>query len=1026
MPAAPVIANEPDRADEAEEAAAFYLLKRAPDGKNLPTERYLAQREALSRMRTHSIARGGFVSGLRPHDAYSQPASTGWVPLGPGNVGGRTRALVINKQNPLVMYAGTSGGGVWKTLDGGKNWNPLTDLIPSLAVDTLAMDPNAPDTLYAGTGEPTGSVARRGAGIFKTTDGGVTWNQLPGTANNNFYFVNEVLVSPNNSNNVYAATETGVFFSPDAGATWTRSLERATPNSGCQQIIIRTDQPTDSLFASCGRNNTPPSAIFRNTDAAGAGAWTQVLTAPGMGRSSIAVAPSNQSIVYALLSSVDPRNPTFLNALLAVYRSDSNGDPDSWTPLVQNTDSSLANVSILSYPNATFGKACGGTAGDSHGQSYLDIILVVDPVNPDRVWAGGIDVFRSDDGGNNWGIAGFWETGQPLGPHADNHRLVFHPAYDGVTNQTLFNTSDGGIFYTDNANDPVATGDRAGCSPYSTKVAWKSLNHTFNVTEFHHGAAYPAGQWYIGGAQDNGTVRGGDALGSEQWRTIASGDGGYIAINPADPNVVYHEFSGLSLVKSTDGGVTFTSAIRGITESSSNFQFIPPFVLDPTNPNRLYTGGLTVWRSDDAAATWSPASAPLSSSTGGVSTLAVSAADSNRVLIGTSGGRVYRNTNATAADGTTVWDVSLPRSGFVASIAFDPTTPDVAYAAYATFKSGTQNYIYKTVDGGLTWTGSDGSGDSALPDAPVSSVLVDPLNNSTIFAGTDLGVFVSVDGGLSWAREDTPFVNTPIVNLALDRSTGPTYLFAFTTGRGVWRIPLSGSAPPCQYTLSGNKVSSPAYGANVPFDLKTGDGCRWVALPGGSVFGVKSPASGAGSGTVTIAVPMNTTTLTRTGTVFVQDQQVAVTQTGALSVSRNDENTSAATIALLPYVGIEDTRLMTANAADPVHSCSQSADFKSAWWRVTPAASGTLHLGVQAERYDVFGNSGFVAAVYDGQAVDANEIGCFQHRRDTTTWQMVTADIPVTAGKTYLIEVSATGSAQADGGFTIVSAALLP
>src|SRR6185295_5218868 len=103
--------------------------------------------------------------------------------------------------------------------------------------------------LYAGTGEPTGSVARRGAGIFKTTDGGATWNQLPGTANSNFYYVNEVVVSPNDSNRVYAATETGIFFSADGGDTWRRSLDRSAPNSGCQALIIRTDQATDYLFA---------------------------------------------------------------------------------------------------------------------------------------------------------------------------------------------------------------------------------------------------------------------------------------------------------------------------------------------------------------------------------------------------------------------------------------------------------------------------------------------------------------------------------------------------------------------------------------------------------------------------------------------------------------------------------------------------------------------------------------------------------------------------------------------------------
>jgi hypothetical protein len=632
---------ERHREDEAEQAAAYYLLKRAPDGKNLPVERYLHARDAARRMRVYSTARKKFVTDTRERVAFQPTAfqlsdDNGWVALGPGNIGGRTRALAINPGNPEMMYAGSSGGGVWKTLDGGATWSPLTDLLPSIAVDTLAMAPNAPDTLYAGTGEPTGSVARRGAGIFKTQDGGATWNQLPGTANSDFFYVNQIVISLANSNNIYAATETGVFSSQDGGATWKQSLNRSFPNSGCQDIAIRTDQHTDYLFAACGRTNAQPSAIFRNTDAAGNGTWTQVLAAPGMGRSSLAIAPSSQSTIYAMLSSVDPANPDFLNALLGIYRSDSSGDPGSWGALVKNTDGDRTNISILSYPNQTFGDLCGGRRGSGTGQSYLDMALAVDPLNPDRVWAAGIDIFRSDDGGKNWGIAMFWESSAPQGAHADNHRLIFHPAYNGTDNQILYNTSDGGIYTTANANADVATGTRAGCAPFQTKVAWKSLNHAYAATEFHYGAAYPGGMWYWGGTQDNGAVRGADVLGANAWTRVAGGDGGVVAVNTSNVNVIYHEFTNLSLGKSLDGGQTFSTVTQGITEPGANFLFISPFILDPGNPDRVYIGGQTLWRSNDAAASWSEAGAAIPDSSGAISAIAISAADSNRVLFGTS------------------------------------------------------------------------------------------------------------------------------------------------------------------------------------------------------------------------------------------------------------------------------------------------------------------------------------------------------------------------------------------------------
>src|SRR5207253_3916603 len=135
-------------------------------------------------------------------------------------------------------------------------------------------------------------------------------------------------------------------------------------------------------------------------------------------------------------------------------------------------------------------------------------------------------------------------------------------------------------------------------------------------------------------------------------------------------------------------------------ERGANFLFIPPFILDPGDPDRLYTGGQTLWRSNDAAVSWSEAGAAIPDSSGSISAIAVSPADSNRVLFGTSTGQIYRNPNALTADNSVTWDVVRPRSGYVAALTFDPDNPDTAYAVYSTFKTGAQNYVYKTTDGG--------------------------------------------------------------------------------------------------------------------------------------------------------------------------------------------------------------------------------------------------------------------------------------------------------------------------------------
>jgi hypothetical protein len=153
----------------------------------------------------------------------------------------------------------------------------------------------------------------------------------------------------------------------------------------------------------------------------------------------------------------------------------------------------------------------------------------------------------------------------------------------------------------------------------------------------------------------------------------------------------------------------------------------------------------------------------------------------------------------------------------------------------------------------------------------------------------------------------------------------------------------------------------------------------------------------------------------------LQDKAIAVKQDAALVSGRNDESTVPQVISLLPYVGVEDTRGLTLNANDPVHSCTESADFKTAWWRLVAGASGNLNLGVQGERYDVAGNSGVVLTVYDTKPTSDSEVACIQRKRDVGPWEMVNTQVAVSEGKTYLIEVSATGGTVVDGGYTILA-----
>jgi hypothetical protein len=217
------------RHDQPGEAAEFYMSKRlAPGMRQIPVERLLQGYEQMQRMPQYASASGQMYADKADVEARAPYAVlAAWSALGPGNIGGRTRAIVIDPTAPNTMYAGGVGGGVWKTINGGASWVPVSDSMANIAVVSLAMDPVNSSVLYAGTGEGSNNIdAIRGAGIFKSTDAGATWTQLAATTGSNFYFVNDLMVAPSNNQIVVAATGTGIFVSTNGGSSFTqRSTE---------------------------------------------------------------------------------------------------------------------------------------------------------------------------------------------------------------------------------------------------------------------------------------------------------------------------------------------------------------------------------------------------------------------------------------------------------------------------------------------------------------------------------------------------------------------------------------------------------------------------------------------------------------------------------------------------------------------------------------------------------------------------------------------------------------------------------
>src|SRR5688572_25951298 len=620
------------RFDEPGAAARSDLARRQPtDGRlDMPRSYEAATRHVASLARFSSAigrdlpaaqpASRLWLSGSRVMSLRNPSSAAGvldaWTPLGPGNIGGRTRVVKFHPAVPTTLFAAGVSGGIWKSDDNGTTWRPMGDGLTNIAVNSLLIDPARPDVMYAGTGEGyfreeirgTG-LPLRGSGIYVTTDGARSWRQLPATNTPDFHWVNDLEFGVNDSRRIYAATRSGVWRSTDNGATWARLLA-VNVRGGCLDLALRPDRSEDVLFASCG--SYEQATVYRFPRAADRSDAEVVLREPNMGRTSLAVAPSNPEVMYALAASNVPGpHGIYEQGLLAVYRTDRGGLAGSWETRVNHHDPTFLNTMLLTNVSSAAARVCSpqATPGYTTMGWYINVIAV-DPRDPNRVWAAGVDWFRSDDGGRNWGLATWGGTHPTSHSHVDQHAITFHPQYNGDSNQIALIGNDGGIYRTANARAATGAGERAACGGQGIQIAWTSLNRGYGVTQFYHGTPFPDGTRYLAGAQDNGTIYGTDEAGADGWRVVFGGDGGFSAVHPQQTSTWLVEFQWASIGRTINGGTTFSTLRNGLDPIVSdilgpdgNYLFVTPFTNDPM-ANRIWLGGSFLYRGPTFGLAW--------------------------------------------------------------------------------------------------------------------------------------------------------------------------------------------------------------------------------------------------------------------------------------------------------------------------------------------------------------------------------------------------------------------------------------
>ncbi|HEX5473845.1 MAG TPA: family 16 glycoside hydrolase [Vicinamibacterales bacterium] len=756
------------RPDHPGEAVAFWNMSLRDEHGAIPFDGLVKAQAQLRAMQRRALLDPQPIAGI---------ANNTWTWLGPTNVGGRTRAIAIDPGTPSTMFIGGVGGGIWKSTNGGASWAPVNDFMANLAVSSIIYDPGDSSTMYAGTGEGFYNIdGIRGAGVFKSTDGGATWNQLAATNNTNFLYVNRLAESADGGT-LLVATQSGLFRSTDGGATFSTVLQPDT---------IGYHDITDVKFLPGSSTLVVASGYFSDIHySSNGGATWAAASGPSWGtysfeRVELGVSVSNPSIVYAM-------------------QDVSNGR------LWRSTDS-----------GHTF--AIVGVPAHLNNQGWYDNVIWVDPVNADDIVIGGLDLWRSTNAASTAVSVTFskisdWRYGPPnssLSAHADQHAIVSDPGYNGTSNRRVFFGNDGGIFKTEDL-DAV-----------TTTSGWTNLNNGYGVTQFY-GAAGHAGTGKIqGGAQDNGTLYSSGT--STTFSAPFGGDGGMAAYDPADSNYFYGEYvygrvhrnstGGSSpseyIWVPSDGGCTAPYCLSDAEQGFANF--IAPITLDPNDANTLYVGARSLWRTGDVKTpvtsatgpTWASLTSP-SSSGNYISAVAVAPGNSNLVWIGYNDGEVFMTANAMS--GSPTWsELSGLPARQVLDIAIDATNNAVVYVTFGGYSSGN---LWYTTNSGATWVSRSGSGGSALPAAPVRAVAIHPSNSSWLYAGTEVGLFTSEDDGASWhAPQDGP-ANVAVDDLFFLNST----LYAATHGRGLFKtatLPSQSAKVLALSSVSGAQVGGSA------------------------------------------------------------------------------------------------------------------------------------------------------------------------------------------------------------------------
>ena len=735
-----------------------------------------------------------------------------WVQRGPGNVGGRTRAIAIDKTNENILLAGATAGGMWRSEDRGASWYRTsvdTDYIPATCI---AQDPRLGkrNTWYVGTGELYGSSLPGGYiygyGMRKSTDGGKTWQRLASTFSPNpqfdlsFDFVHRVAVNAaiDSLDVVFAATFDGIYRSTDGGKTFIRKRGGSGSASSYWTDVAVTKTGIVYAAISSGGGH---AGIWRSTN----NGQTFVNISPtwfssNIGRIVMCLAPSDENQIYFTAYSPGTGKKTI----------NFNGD-EEWNSLWKYTYTSgdgTGNGGIWEDRSANMPSGLPGDFGEFISQQGYSLHIDVKSDNADMVFLGGTNLYRSTDGfktsTNTTQVGGYaYGTKRPdykMYPnhHPDQHGVIFFPSNP----KEAISVDDGGIQYT------------SDCA--AQNLSWESLNHGYVTTQFYsvaidHTSTNPI---IIGGLQDNGTQLCSTIDYKSPWVMPYSSDGShcFVGANANEYYVSIQQGRVSRIILDNQYKLVQMARIDPNGLDKNKYQFINPFAVDVNNWKRVFIpNGNKLWRNNDVSQIplhnqidsnavltgWEElAAASLPDSTDEITAITSSVAQSDVVFFATMRGKLFKMTNASTTNPivTNITGSNFP-AAYINCITTHPNDSNKLYCVFSNYAILSAFY---SNDGGLNWTAISGNleqNTNGSGNGPSCRwLIVVPLADSTLyFLGTSTGLFATGNlNGMNtvWNRQGPNSIGLNMVTMMDFRSTDNT-LAVSTYGAGVFTATLS-------------------------------------------------------------------------------------------------------------------------------------------------------------------------------------------------------------------------------------------